>query len=334
MNPYIKSIKASSYVKPFKGYTFLPSNINDGQLDTCWQSHQDKSEKIWLEIEFKQKTYIDNIEIANGFEKYDDEFGDLYQLNNRIKKATLTFNNNLFDKMTIYFKDLSEISSFLVNKENISSIRLDVDEVFLGTKWNDLSVSEIVIWGRVDSNTIELPLVKTNTCPSEGCQYGKWTTEGNLDVYSEEGNTSNIFFSLRSNEQFTAIKGDVYIEKAGLVYLNSDYEDNRGYKYSKGKYLYLLSYISLGEFYIWYNGKIFPSGPFWNIPIDKNKKISHEEYINTPKIGNVLYYPTMNLWVSIKSKTGKKGWIVLHTRISRSEFKFIEKIKGIDRYGD
>lgn len=71
----------------FKNFTFKPYNVVDGNLSTCWQENsKGHPQDQWIELNFDFYVSISKIEIANGFQFIDSQYGDLYYLNNRIKK--------------------------------------------------------------------------------------------------------------------------------------------------------------------------------------------------------------------------------------------------------
>ncbi len=69
-------------------------------------------------------------------------FGDLYPMNNRMKSATLEFSDG--EKLPLEFKDEpSEETVNLPMPKKCSWVKLTVNEVYKGTKWNDLAISEV-----------------------------------------------------------------------------------------------------------------------------------------------------------------------------------------------
>ncbi len=147
VNYLIKNVKASSYLSPYSDYSFVPENVLDSDLATCWQVQYQSNVKPWIEIYLKEPIKLYNINIANGFQHYDKHFGDLYFLNSRIKKATVIINDEYKNPILLNFKDIKGFDSFNTEQKNVKKIKMIIDEVNNGSKWKDISVSDIVLWG-------------------------------------------------------------------------------------------------------------------------------------------------------------------------------------------
>jgi hypothetical protein len=94
-------------------------------------------------LEFASEITVTSVAIANGFQTT-DKFGDEFQLNSRIQNARLQFSDDT--EIPIKFEaDARGLVTFSVPERKTRSITVVVDEVFRGTKWNDLAVSEIEV---------------------------------------------------------------------------------------------------------------------------------------------------------------------------------------------
>ncbi len=96
----------------------------------------------------------------------------------------------------------------------------------------------------------KLPLIQHDICPFECCQYGRWTARSPLTAYKREGDDSIMSFTIRIGEEFTAISGNVHIEKLGIIVINKAFG-----VFHKGGEIYVLSYRGEGEYALWFNGK-------------------------------------------------------------------------------
>lgn len=150
---YITALKASSTLEP-KRYGLL--NIIDDDLSTCWVegSIDDNGEGQWIEITFSEPVYIESLLFTNGF--YINE--EYYYKNSRIKKMTVEYENGPKDNMKPniqtfeydnrpYGTSLFERYSEARLVRTCSKIKLTIDEVYEGTQYKDLCLSEILLIG-------------------------------------------------------------------------------------------------------------------------------------------------------------------------------------------
>ncbi len=150
------------------------------------------------------------------------------------------------------------------------------------------------------------PYIQHDVCPFECCQYGEWIARSELTALQKEDSKSDVAFTIRPGEKFTALSGNVHVVKLGAVVLKKSFGD-----YVKGDKVYLLSYRGEGVYDIWYKGK----------------KGQSDDYLW--ENGDVLGDPEIVWWVYVINKDGKKGWLKLKN-ISKSGFKTKEKIEGLD----
>lgn len=142
------TLTASSFLKPWKHYTFTPGNLIDDNLWSSWQPKRKPAGGVgeWFKISLSGPQTITGFEIFNGF-RLIDELGDLYKMNNRIENATVEFSDGT--KMPIHFKDEPEAAIIsLPAPKQCEWFKVTVDSVYKGTKWNDLAVSEFHVLGK------------------------------------------------------------------------------------------------------------------------------------------------------------------------------------------
>lgn len=147
MNRYIKSVSSSS--KTLKSaeilYNYKPENLIDGNMKTCWQeSVKGPGIGEWIEFTFNQPINIDMIQIANGFQDADKKYGDLYYLNNRVKKARLC--SNMLECIDLKFDDKKGWSKFNLSFKRVKSIKILITEAYKGKRWDDTAVSEVIFF--------------------------------------------------------------------------------------------------------------------------------------------------------------------------------------------
>lgn len=137
------TVEASTTLKNWRQYNFIAANLIDDNLWTSWQPTTKPSGGVndWIKMTFSTPQTLTAFEYSNGFRRIDD-FGDLYIANNRVKTATLEFSDGT--TMPIEFKDLpTEATMVLSEPKKCSWVKMTVNSIYKGTKWNDLAMSEM-----------------------------------------------------------------------------------------------------------------------------------------------------------------------------------------------
>jgi len=136
------TLRASSFLKPWKHYTFAPENLIDDDLWTSWQPNRTPRGGVGesFDVTFTAAQTLTGFEVFNGFRLIDD-LGDLYAMNNRIENATVTFSDGT--TFPLHFEDRPEVAVLLLpTPKTCTGFKVTVDSIYRGTKWNDLAVSE------------------------------------------------------------------------------------------------------------------------------------------------------------------------------------------------
>ncbi len=138
---------ASTNHPPSAGYTYGARNVSDGRLGTSWQPA--KGVPQWVRLDLGDEFVVTSVSVANGFQT-EDRFGDEFLLNSRIAHGRIRFSDNT--EIPVSFASSKRgFIEFHIDHKNTTSITLVVDEVFHGTRWHDLAVSEIRVEGiRID----------------------------------------------------------------------------------------------------------------------------------------------------------------------------------------
>lgn len=141
--PY--KITSSSYLKDEGKTTYLPDNIHDFDLFTAWVP--DKSNgSIGKKINFHFKPFaprVNEIIIWNGYIKNTD----LWKANSRVAKFKMIVNGK--PTAILELKDVNNAQSFKINPIQSTDstkdliLTLEIIEVYKGTKYDDVAVSEI-----------------------------------------------------------------------------------------------------------------------------------------------------------------------------------------------
>ena len=140
-----------------KKFDFNPKNVLDDNPETAWQP-SGSGVGEWIEfypVRVKSEGIgaysITSIKILNGYQYNDSKHGDLYYKNNRIAQMTIIWNysEGKSGRKAVTLKDVKGWQTIPVNIPGGARIRLQVDSIYKGSKWNDMAVSDVKILGRL-----------------------------------------------------------------------------------------------------------------------------------------------------------------------------------------
>ena len=147
------AVEASSTLLGATEDAFSVKNLFDKNLSTSWQEGDvDSGVGEWIEISFPENISI-ALSLVNGIihkdptlEKYGAE-GDLYLLNNRVKSVRIDHwdANGIQHTSEIQFYDEHRYYQDAGMYDNIDKLKITIDSVFRGMKWNDTSIGELKI---------------------------------------------------------------------------------------------------------------------------------------------------------------------------------------------
>lgn len=112
---------------------------------TWWTPNPNRNgEGAWIELNFETESSIVGFEVWGGSHNPNyPKYGDIHKLNNRVKKGICEFS----DGTSIQF-ELADVDNWQVVKfDNVvttKSIRLKINEVYKGEKWDDLCIAEFL----------------------------------------------------------------------------------------------------------------------------------------------------------------------------------------------
>lgn len=148
-------ITSSGYLKG-ANEEYRNEYMTDHDPFTWWTPYPERDGKeAWIELSFDSEVNIEGFEIWGGSHNPDyPEYGDIYKLNNRVKKGVCEFSDGSKLKFELVDVDNWQIIRF---DEAIitSSIRLTIEEVYEGEKWNDLCIAEFLALTPDDENIYE-----------------------------------------------------------------------------------------------------------------------------------------------------------------------------------
>jgi hypothetical protein len=141
--PY--KVTSSSYLKEQGKSTYLPDNLHDFDLFTAWVPDT-KDRVIGKKVNFHFKPFsprVNQVTIYNGYIKNKE----LWQANSRAKKLKLYINNKPYANLEL--QDVTASQSFKIDPIQSTDstkdlvLTFEVIEIYKGTKYGDLAISEI-----------------------------------------------------------------------------------------------------------------------------------------------------------------------------------------------
>lgn len=158
----VVSVRTSSHLPKWKGYTFDAANLIDGRVDTSWQPAKNDTLGVgqWVELDLGETYEITRIEIAQGLQKTDPKLGDLFCRNNRLAEAALWLDDGTTGRIDLGFPPSAttlEVHHFYRGPDNTPGkavktaarrLRLIVEQVLEPVDWTDLAIAEIRVYGR------------------------------------------------------------------------------------------------------------------------------------------------------------------------------------------
>jgi hypothetical protein len=123
----------------------------DGRRETAWGAARDRYYNEWLELTFTRIVRVTEFRLLTGWSHYNSRGADLFSINRRIKQARISVGVSTW--FTHNFPDDREWQTVVVSPPATgSTVRITVLDVYEGTRWPDLQVGEITVWGQpIDS---------------------------------------------------------------------------------------------------------------------------------------------------------------------------------------
>lgn len=137
--------EVSSVLESADGFTYDSSNATDGKLSTAWvegASGPGVGEGVVLGAD--KRVSVSSITFASGYQKSED----IYYKNARPKQITLVDGKTGETICTVTLEDApgsAQVVRFQGDPVNTSSIRLVIDSVYPGNKYEDCAISEISV---------------------------------------------------------------------------------------------------------------------------------------------------------------------------------------------
>jgi putative hemolysin len=148
LTPFVTA-SGSSFLPTDQGGQYQPWMAVDGLLETAWvEGVAGPGTGEWLMLTFPGTIELHSVRLDVGY----DRDTDVFNKNNRIKRATLIFSSG--EQVQLDFSDvrgLQEIPLVRAPGPNIETtyVQVVIDEVYPGTRYDDTCLAEIEVWGKV-----------------------------------------------------------------------------------------------------------------------------------------------------------------------------------------
>lgn len=137
----VKSVSASSFLSA-DGFIYRPENVSDNKLETWWTPKEKELNQAWIRLDLDQETTINGISIHGGSHYKDfPNYGDLYNLNLRVKTAELLFSDG--SRTNVNLEDIDRIQTINFDPVKTRYVELKVTSTYASEKWNDLCISHL-----------------------------------------------------------------------------------------------------------------------------------------------------------------------------------------------
>jgi hypothetical protein len=151
------------------------------------------------------------------------------------------------------------------------------------------------------SNPPSLPKTDLNSCPFEGCQFGKWSATTRVVVYSTWESSRKPIATLSKADQVTALTGVNIVLQAGQGIFDRDVPH---YGAKKSDTVYMYSNCGEGAVDIWVHGRFIKCADLefsWQPEYGCQKNCD----------GRWLSLAKSEWWVQVRLKDGTTGWVVV-----------------------
>jgi len=144
----LATVSASSHLRTDRWGQYQPWMAIDGALGTAWvEGVAGSGVGEWIMLTFPGMIEVHSISMDVGYDKN----ADLFAKNNRIKRVTLIFSSG--EQIELGFADrrgMETIPLVRAPGPNIETtyVKVVIEEVFPGWKYDDTCVAEIEVWGR------------------------------------------------------------------------------------------------------------------------------------------------------------------------------------------
>jgi murein DD-endopeptidase MepM/ murein hydrolase activator NlpD len=144
----LATVSASSHLPTDRWGQYQAWMATDGALGTAWvEGVAGSGTGEWIELRFPGTVEIHAIRLDIGY----DKSGDVFYKNNRIKRVTLVFSTG--ERVELDLADGRGMQQIVLARApgpaiETTSVRVVIEDVFPGWKYDDTCLAEIEVWGR------------------------------------------------------------------------------------------------------------------------------------------------------------------------------------------
>ncbi|MBN2716374.1 MAG: hypothetical protein JXX14_11005 [Deltaproteobacteria bacterium] len=150
-SPEVKKINLNKYIVSYTGTQSYPkkypiSLMFDSDADTAWNAKFDPAQPLpWIEIVLDKPRKISHINITAGWHRINRKGENLAHMNGSIKMFDV-----LLDGKQV-LAQAAQKQTLLINTHYIGEeakvIRLAFKEIWPGERWNDIAISDLIVFG-------------------------------------------------------------------------------------------------------------------------------------------------------------------------------------------
>ena len=147
--PKFDMTSASDYVQLSPEKNYEPGLVLDGNPVTAWNCTG--TSDIWIELSSSMEQKVSGIRLLSGYTKYSLKLEEwLYYKNHRPKNITVSFSDgtaidcalqDVFNKYSLCYQDIN-----FGGVKNTKFIRISINDVYMGDRYNDTCISEIDVY--------------------------------------------------------------------------------------------------------------------------------------------------------------------------------------------
>lgn len=189
VNDKITTMKASAAYE--KKHT--AQDAFDGHCNTAWNAPYQKNRPTWLEVILDEPVLLENIVLTAGWQRINAKGEDLFSANMQVRKVTLLLDEKVMG--TIETKQGQRVIEFKGLGVKAQKVRLQFDQMWNGTTWPDIAISEVEIWGLDLLRTAENSEVGKERCDFETLALADEAAPNVADSDDTQTTTDTLFSS-------------------------------------------------------------------------------------------------------------------------------------------
>lgn len=137
----VRTATSSSVLPPSRVARYTAEMVLDGTGNTSWvENAAGYGIGEWIELQLGASRQITHLKIRNGYDK-----DSRYRENGRVRSFTLTFSSG--ETRTFSLADHPALQTFAVGPIPTSFVRLTINSVYEGSRWEDTALGDVVVIG-------------------------------------------------------------------------------------------------------------------------------------------------------------------------------------------